>query len=148
MPYSVTIERPGTGWEHFPHIADIGVRGFGSTVAASFEQAALALTAVIADLESIRPEETVKVRCEAPDVELLLVDWLNAIVYEMSIRKMLFCEFHVNIDGGILHGQAHGEKISVSRHRPASEVKGATLSELEVAQSPDGIWHAQCIVDV
>ena len=148
MPYSATIERPGTGWEHFPHIADIGVRGFGSTAAASFEQAALALTAAIAGLESIRPEEIVKVRCEAPNVELLLVDWLNAIVYEMSIRKMLFSEFHVNIDGGILHGQAHGEKISVSRHRPASEVKGATLSELEVAQSLDGIWHAQCIVDV
>lgn len=110
MPYSATIERPGTGWEHFPHIADIGVRGFGSTVAASFEQAALALTAVIADLESIRPEETVKVRCEAPNAELLLVDWLNAIVYEMSIRKMLFCAFHVSINGEILHGQAHGRK--------------------------------------
>jgi len=148
MPYSATIERPENDWEHFPHIADIGVRGFGSTVAASFEQAALALTAVIADLESIRPEETVKVRCEAPNVELLLVDWLNAIVYEMAIHKMLFCEFHVNIDGGILHGRARGEKISVSRHEPASEVKGATLSELEVAQSPDGIWHAQCVVDV
>ncbi len=106
------------------------------------------MTAAIADLESIRPEEIVKVRCEAPNVELLLVDWLNAIIYEMSIRKMLFCEFHVNIDGEILYGQVHGEKISVSRHRPAAEVKGATLSELEVAQSPDGIWHAQCIVDV
>ena len=114
----------------------------------SFEQTALALTAVITDLESIRAEETVKVHCKAPNVELLLVDWLNAIVYEMSVRNMLFCEFHVSIDGGVLHGQAHGEVISVSRHRPASEVKGATLSELEVAQSPAGIWHAQCIVDV
>jgi SHS2 domain-containing protein len=36
----------------------------------------------------------------------------------------------------------------VSRHHPAAEVKGATLSELEVAQDADGSWHAQCIVDV
>jgi SHS2 domain-containing protein len=40
-----------TGWEHFSHVADIGVRGFGSTMAASFEQAALALTSVVAELE-------------------------------------------------------------------------------------------------
>lgn len=34
-------------WEHFPHGADIGVRGFGPTMAAAFEQAALAMTAVV-----------------------------------------------------------------------------------------------------
>lgn len=37
-------------WEHFPHQADIGVRGMGATLAQAFEQAALALTAVIVDL--------------------------------------------------------------------------------------------------
>ena len=35
------------GWEHFPHDADVGVRGFGATAAEAFEQAALALTAVV-----------------------------------------------------------------------------------------------------
>jgi len=34
-------------WEHFPHEADIGVRGFGATPAEAFEQAALALTAAV-----------------------------------------------------------------------------------------------------
>jgi hypothetical protein len=36
-----------TGWEHFPHDADVGVRGRGLTAAEAFEQAAQALTAVI-----------------------------------------------------------------------------------------------------
>jgi tRNA nucleotidyltransferase (CCA-adding enzyme) len=137
-----------TGWEHFAHVADIGVRGFGPTVAASFEQAALAMTSVVAELETLRAEEVVEVQCEAPNVELLFVDWLNAIIFEMATRKMLFCEFHVRIEGEVLIGRAHGEKISISRHQPAAEVKGATLSELEVAQTLDGNWHAQCIVDV
>jgi len=47
-----------------------------------------------------------------------------------------------------LDGWARGETISATRHKPAAEVKGATLSELVVAQTPDGIWYAQCIVDV
>jgi len=143
-----TPGRPDTGWEHFPHVADIGVRGFGPSMAAAFEQAALALTAVISSLATIRPEHLVEIHCEAPDDGLLLVDWLNAIIFEMDTRKMLFCGFDVTIDGHVLKGRAHGEKIQVSRHQPAAEVKGATFSELEVTQSPDGTWLAQCVVDV
>ena len=66
-------------WEHFPHGADMGVRGFGATKAESFEQAALALTAVIADPADSRSRASaVDRRCEAPDDELLLAEWLNA----------------------------------------------------------------------
>ena len=73
-------------WEHFDHGADIGVRGYGPTLASAFEQAALALTAVITTAE-IRSAVSVKVHCEAPDIELLFVEWLNAIIYEMAVRK-------------------------------------------------------------
>lgn len=150
MSFSHTVSRSETGWEHFEHAADIGVRGFGSTMAAAFEQAALALVAVIADLESIQPETAVEIHCAAPNVELLLVDWLNAIIFEMATRDMLFSEFHVRIetDAPELIALARGEQISAIRHAPAAEVKGATLSELEVARASDGNWHAQCIVDV
>jgi len=60
-------------WENFPHDADIGVRGEGNNVAEAFEQAALALTAIITDPEKVRPVETIKIMCEAPCLELLLV---------------------------------------------------------------------------
>lgn len=42
-------------WEHFPHEADMGVRGIGSTKAQAFEQAALALTHVIVDPSLVNP---------------------------------------------------------------------------------------------
>jgi len=137
-------------WEHFPHDADIGVRGFGDTLAAAFEQAALALVGVVADLETIQSVTTVDIHCAAPNVELLFVDWLNAIVYEMDTRRMLFSEFHAQIgDNGLqLNGWARGEAISEVRHKPAAEVKGATFSELQVVRAGDGTWRAQCIVDV
>jgi tRNA nucleotidyltransferase (CCA-adding enzyme) len=135
-------------WEHFPHEADVGVRGFGPTCAAAFEQAALALTAAVADPADIEPREVVELACRAPDDELLLVDWLNAIVFEMATRRMLFSRFAVEIDAGRLHGRAWGEPIDVARHMPAVEVKGATYTSLRVAQDADGTWVAQCVVDV
>ncbi|QPD02466.1 MAG: hypothetical protein Nkreftii_000240 [Candidatus Nitrospira kreftii] len=139
---------PDRTWEHFPHEADIGVRGIGPTKEAAFEQAALALTAVITDLAMVAPVQTVSLTCEAPDEELLLVDWLNALVYEMATRKMLFSRFTVRFNGHSLHATAWGEPIDVARHQPAVEVKGATYTELSVKQDEQGHWIAQCVVDV
>lgn len=137
----------GAGWEHFYHVADIGVRGYGASVEEAFAQTALALTAVIADPDTISPETLVAVKCEAPDRELLLVDWLNAIIYEMATRGMLFSRFAVRFAGDHLEGEAWGEAVEVARHRPAVEVKGATYTCLKVAEE-GGRWVAQCVVDV
>ena len=134
-------------WEHFPHEADVGVRGFGATEAEAFEQAALALTAAITDPESVERREAVTIECEAPDRELLLAEWLNSLIYEMSRRKMLFGRFHVELDGERLRAQAWGERVNRARHRPAVEVKGATYTALQVAHDGDE-WVAQTVVDV
>ena len=46
MPDSRRLQNEGLrGWEHFSHDADVGIRGWGSTLAEAFEQAALALVA-------------------------------------------------------------------------------------------------------
>ena len=135
------------GWEHFPHDADVGIRGWGSTPAGAFEQAAQALTAVITHAE-VKADIPVTVTCEAPDIEVLFVEWLNAIIYEMAVRKMLFGRFAVQIEGGRLDATLWGEAVDVGRHAPACEPKGATFTALKVAQDQDGTWSAGCIVDV
>ncbi|HYE34363.1 archease [Methylocaldum sp.] len=135
-------------WELFPHAADMGVRGFGATVEEAFAHAALALTAIISEPDSVGTAQSVEVRCEAPDTELLLVDWLNALVYEMAVRGLLFGRFEVTIEDGKLTGRAFGEPVERERHEPAVEVKGATYTELKVYREPGGRWVAQCVVDV
>lgn len=135
-------------WEHFEHGADVGVRGYGLTKAAAFEQAALALTAVVTDPGRVAILQTVPIACEAADDGLLLAAWLNAIVYEMAVRRMLFGRFHVNLLDGRLTGSAGGEPTSIDRHEPAIEVKGATYTALRVARTGDGGWIAQTVVDV
>jgi SHS2 domain-containing protein len=135
-------------WQHFPHDADVGVRGTGETLDDAFEQAAIAMTAAITDVRSVDSTDAIAISCEAPDNELLLVDWLNAIVYEMATRKMLFGKFEVAIEGRRLSGRAWGEPIDVAKHRPAVEVKGATQTQLSVEKRPDGTWVAECVIDV
>lgn len=137
-----------TYWEHFPHQADIGVRGVGPTLAAAFEQAALAMTAVTTDPALVAPGESVEITCEAPDDELLLVDWLNGLILEMAIRRMLFSRFAVALDGHRLRATAWGESVDVAKHQPAVEIKGATYTELKVGKTETGLWFAQCVVDV
>jgi len=134
-------------WEHFPHEADMGVRGFGETQAEAFEQAALAMTAVVADLASVGSRESVSIEREAPDAELLFVEWLNSLVYEMATRKMLFGRFRVRLEGTRLRADAWGERIDAARHHPAVEIKGATYTALQVRQLNGG-WMAQTVVDV
>jgi SHS2 domain-containing protein len=134
-------------WEHYPHEADMGVRGFGATKAEAFEQVALAMTAVISDPAAVEPRDRVTIECEAKDEELLLAEWLNSLVFEMATRRMLFSRFAIRLDGTRLSAQAWGEPTDVARHHPAVEVKGATLTTLRVARQ-DGGWMAQTIVDV
>jgi SHS2 domain-containing protein len=137
-----------TAWEHFSHGSDIGVRGIGRSVEEAFEQAAIALTAVVADVSTIQPIEIVEVQCDAPDLELLLVSWLNAIIYEMAVRKMLFSKFRIVLAGCSLKGTLSGERVDPERHQVAVEAKGATVTALNVSRDQDGQWLAQCVIDV
>lgn len=136
-----------TGWEHFAHEADVGVRGRGPSPAVAFEQAALALTAVVTPPDLVRKRQSVEIQCQAPMLDVLLVDWLNALIYEMTTRSMLFSEFRVRIDGERLVAEATGESIDRARHQPAVEPKGATFTELRAERDVEG-WLVQCVVDV
>ena len=135
-------------WEHFPHQADMGVRGVGPTLADAFEQTALAMTAVVTDPARVASKEAVDIHCEAPDDELLLVDWLNALILEMAARHMLFSRFEVRIEDHRLVAAAWGEAVDPSKHQPAVEIKGATYTELRVGRDESGQGMAQCVVDV
>jgi SHS2 domain-containing protein len=134
-------------WEHYAHEADVGIRGIGASKAEAFEQAALAMTAAITELDAVRPLECVHLRCKAPDDELLFADFLNALVYEIATRRMLFCRFAVRVEGDALVAEAWGEPVDVARHHPAVEVKGATYTTLQVVREDEG-WRAQTVIDV
>ena len=133
-------------WEHFEHGSDIA-----SSVEAAFEQSAVALTAVCVDPSSVAEAIQIEIACEASSLALLLVAWLDAVIYEMSVRRVLFSCYVVDriLERELRQLRAHafGENVDARRHAPAVEIKGATFCALSVT-SDKGIWVAQCVVDV
>ncbi len=134
-------------YETFEHEADIGIRGFGNSVPEAFENAAMALYSVMVNVGAVDHREARTVTVSAPDQELLLVEWLNALLAISDIERLIFSKFEVKIEGTTLTGAAWGEALDRERHEPHVEVKGATYHLLSVKEQ-DGRFTAQCVVDV
>ena len=131
-------------WEHFDDGPRTGVRGFGSTPAEAFEQAALALAATMADPGRVGAWEAVSLQCEAPDEERLLGAWLALLAGEAASRQLVFSRLEVRIDGRRLSARAWGEQMDL-RHRRLPRVVDGPL--LRFGRHGDG-WLAQAVVEL
>lgn len=134
-------------YETFEHEADIGIRGFGNSLEQAFENAAVALYSVMVNVGKIVPAEKKVIAVSATDRELLLVEWLNALLALSDIERLVFSKFEVKIKDASLTGIAWGEPLDRVRHEAHVEVKGATYHMLSV-QEKDGRYRAQCVVDI
>ncbi len=139
-------------FETFEHQADIGVKGIGLGIEEAFQECAKAMFSVEINLEKVEPQKSIKIKCSARNQEELLVEWLNSLLAQSSIKDMAFSEFKVMItkekEGFKLEGEAKGEKLG-EKHEPKIEVKAATYSQLKIYQDEaTNNWIVQCIVDV
>ena len=140
-------------YEHFSHAADVGVRGFGPTPAQAFEAAARGLFALLTrDPQDVSAGVEERIEIEAPNLEELLVAFLNELICVAETRRVVFGKFAVSISGGgnapfRLTARAGGEPFDPARHEFTVVPKGATYTALRVAPS-DGGWTAQCVIDV
>lgn len=132
MPAIAAVSDPSAvaRWEHFPHDADIGVRGYGATPGEACEQAALAMMATILDPATVRLDEAVEVAVEAPRLDLLLVDWLNALIYEMAERRMVFGAFDVKIENNRLEAGLSARACRVFDMRQPSKRRARPTQNL------------------
>ena len=133
-------------YDYFEHGADIGVIGRGASVEEALAQAAAAMFAIMAELQSVQPTIEVEVDFDEDDVEFALVRWLNALLAQARERGIVLCRFELHRDGDHWRGLARGEPWRES-HARGTEVKGATLTALSVRQDKNG-WQARCVVDV
>jgi len=131
----------------------MGVRGMANTIEKAFEECAKAMFNVEVNVKKVSPSKKIKVKVNASKIDELLVEWLNALLSQSSIHRMVFSKFKIDkIESKKgkfeLIGNAFGEKLDVKKHEAKEEVKGATYSQLKVEKNKKGQWIAQCIVDV
>ena len=137
-------------YELLEHEADIGIRGYGDTIEEAFENGAKAMFSIMVDLKKVNSQKNVKIKCEAPDIEALFVEWLNELLTKKDIEEMSFSRFKVKIhknDIYTLEGTGSGEKFDQKKHKAKIEVKAATYSGLKIGKKDEKIF-IQCIVDV
>lgn len=138
-------------FEYLDHTADICLQGIGKTVEAAFAEAARATFNLMVDLQEVSAREVIHVLEEENDLDLLLVSWLATLLAKSSLSGMILSRFHVDIskvEGGFsLRGEGWGEPLDPGRHRTKTEVKGVTYAGLRVFQA-DGVWIAQCVIDI
>jgi SHS2 domain-containing protein len=132
--------------EEVGHTAEIGLRLRAAAPDALFAcagEAMFALTGVTVDADAPATERTVRI--QAPDMESLLVDWLNELVYLFETTGEVFTEIEVV-------GWSPEELEAIVRGRrpldaPRLHVKAVTYHDLAVRPDGDG-WLAQVTFDI
>ena len=135
-------------YEILEHTADIGLRAWGATLQAAFENAAIALSAIVVELEDIEPKIAYPIEASGDDDESLLVNWLSEVLFYLDGKRLVLRRFRIEHFGnGHAAGQAWGEPRAPEKHRPKVIVKGVTYHQLKIEQRPDG-WQVQVFLDI
>ena len=138
-------------YQFFDHTGDIGVALTGRTVDELFASAAAAFTDTLTPLGDVEPRRPEELEVAAPELDLLLVDFLSELLYRFDTRGWLTREAQVEVrpidDGWELQGTLLGEKHDPSRHPTRVLIKAVTYHQLHVVEQ-DGTWMAKIVFDI
>ena len=135
-------------FEVIDHTADIGIVVYGIDLKQVFTNAALGLFNLMADLDGLKENVKREVKVSSEDLEVLLVEWLNELIYIFDVEHILFKRFDINelSDTGI-KATCFGEKVKPGQHRLKREIKAATYHMLHLKKD-DGNYKVQIIFDI
>jgi len=135
-------------FEVIDHTADIGIVVYGADIKQVFANAALGLFNLMADLDNLKENTKREIELSAEDVEVLLVEWLNELIYISEVEHIVFKRFEINeLSNTKLKATCFGQKIKPGQHRLKREIKAATYHMLRL-NKVDGGYKVQIIFDV
>jgi SHS2 domain-containing protein len=135
-------------FEIIDHTADIGIIVYGADIKEVFANAALGLFNLMADLGGLNENIKREVDMSAEDIEVLLVEWLNELIYISDVEHVLFKRFEINaLSGTELKATCFGERLKPGRNRLKREIKAATYHMLHIDKA-DGSYKVQIIFDI
>jgi SHS2 domain-containing protein len=133
-------------------IADVAFEAEGKTIGELFESSGFALTnAMIKDLRKIEEKAVKAFEVEAMDLEMLLFNFLQELIFFKDAERLLFNRFDLDIeqidDKWHLGVKAYGEEIDQEKHELLADAKAVALHNFKVEETAEG-WRALVIVDV
>lgn len=143
MPYHY-LEEIGT--------ADIAFEATGRDLPELFKDAADATMNVMIDnLAAVVPRETRHIELSNDEIDMLLFDFLQELIYLKDAERLLLRVHKVRIDEKdkkyFLKAEVAGEQLDEARHKQRADVKAVTLHEFSV-EKKDGGWRARVLLDI
>jgi SHS2 domain-containing protein len=140
-----------SSYKFIDHTADILFEAVGNTLPELFEQCAIALEDTQVDIKLIKPRESIEITGSNKDIERLLFDFLDDLLFYKDSKLLIFSKFDLDIkkdnQNYVLTCQASGEKLDHKKHDPKVDVKAITMHLFEVKEIKDG-WQARVLVDI
>ena len=132
--------------------ADIAFRATGKDLQEVFKAAGDAtINTMIEDLDSIEPKETRTFSLENDELDLLMFNFLQELVYykdsELLLLRASQIEFEEKDGKYQLSAVLQGETLDRDRHQQRVDVKAVTLHLFQLEKSNDG-WTAMVILDI
>lgn len=138
-------------YEFFDHTGDIGVSLSGTTVDELFRAAARAFTEAVTPVAGVEPRRPEELSVAAPELDLLLVDFLSELLYRFDTRGWLTRDAEIEVrelDGGwSLQSTLLGERHDEARHPTRVLIKGVTYHQLYIERDAEG-YRARVVFDI
>ncbi len=135
-------------FEPISHPSDVGLIAYGSDLKELFANSAFGMFSLMADLSTVKPRTEFGVDVSGEDIESLLVNWLNELIYLEDAKNVLLSEFNITgLTNRSIKAKVRGEMIDPPRHKMTRGVKAATYNQLKIRKVGEG-WEAKIIFDV
>jgi SHS2 domain-containing protein len=130
------------------HTADVGFELSAPTLEGLFEEARRALLMLMLEEPPEEGAEKREVSLSASGLEMLLVRWINELVYLIQGEGCVPAQAEVTIRGGrSIEARLTGVPLDIDAHGWKGEIKSATFHDLNVETGEEG-WRARVILDV
>jgi len=130
--------------------ADLAFEVHGADLNELFQHAAEALFTAQVELTTVAPSQEREISLEADNVQDLMFDWLQELIYLKDAESMVFSVFELSVDvddKARITATIKGEPIDIEKHKLGVDVKAVTLHMYEVKQTKEG-WYARVVVDI
>jgi len=136
------------GFEIIDHTADVAIAAWGADLRAAFANAALGMFSIMTDIRKVDETAVRDVEVTADEIKVLLVSWLNELLFICEVDKMLFKRFDISeLTETKIVAKCYGGKIDPHQHKIKTEIKAATYHMTQIEGKRDGV-RVQVLFDI
>lgn len=134
-------------------IADIAYEAYGKDLNELFENSALAIFELSAEIKTIEPKKKLKIKLENKKLDNLLYDFLSEILFLKDSKYMVFRNVKVKINENNktkkikLKSILEGDTINSEKQHLENDIKAVTMHMFELKKTNNG-YKARIVVDI